>query len=99
MDMETIKYEIDTVMEGIDGTNREFVELIKPIMPKLMRGTPDTYMSAINLVVLADEIVLRLYDTDTLMDFSNFLETLADSTKRHALTKMAINDTASNDVT
>ena len=100
MDMHTIKGEVDVVIKGLraSNTDEKFIEAVMPVLPALVRGQPNAYMSAVYLVGLAEEIVLGLYGEDSFLDFGNFLERSAASVKRCALSsKLSQGDGGAND--
>lgn len=94
MDMLQVKKDVETVIAGLRkaGTNEDFIEIIRPVLPALVRGQPNAYMSAVDLVGLASEMVLSLYDADDLLDFGKYMEKTAKITMKCAQTKSLAND-------
>ena len=88
MDLLDMKDKVDMIVRGINHSKDDegFVEAIKPVLPALIRGQPSAYMSAVQLVCLAQEMVLRLYSADDFLDFGKYLEKSAESVKRCAMT-------------
>lgn len=94
MDMRDITKQVDLVVSNLrrSNTDEEFIQAIKPALPALVRGKPNAYMSAVQLVGLAEEILLSLYYEDDFLDFGKFLEKSADSVKRCAMTSKISNE-------
>lgn len=97
MSMLDIKEEVDLVAKSYAQSEetRAFIDAMKPVLPALIRGQPNAYMSAVQLVGLAEEIVLSLYAKDDFLDFGKFLEQSASNVKRCAMTDMVTNENTS----